>query len=146
MRKAKIIKTQNRQKEDESSIGKKTLLFFIFVALLVIAGFAIYKMSHQAERQDGINGEVTKLQEQIGQLEGENQDLNDLINYLKTDDFKEKEAKDKLNLIKEGEQMVLVKEEGLEEKTDLVNNGKETELIVRRENYYWWWHYFFSIK
>ncbi len=103
-------------------------------------------MSHQAEKQNGINDEIAKLQIQANKLEGENQDLKEMIDYLKTDDFREKEAKDKLNLIKEGEQMILVKEDSLNSEIISEKKTKETELIVHRGNYYYWWHYFFSIK
>ncbi len=146
MRKSRIIRKQENQINDESNVGKKIFLFFVFLVLAVFLGFIIFKMSYQAEKQSGINEEISKLQKQADQLEGENQDLKEIIGYLKTDDFKEKEAKDKLNLIKEGEQMILVKEDSLEDYIGGENEDKKTEIIVHRENYYYWWHYFFSIK
>lgn len=147
MRRSQIIKKRkNKEKECENVKGKKFLLFVAALLLVALIGVVVYKMLHQTERQSGINEEISNLQKQINRLEGENQDLNELISYLKTDDFKEKEAKDKLNLIKEGEQMVLVKEGTLNKEGEMFDDKKTTELIVHRENCYYWWHYFFSIK
>ena len=72
--------------------------------------------------------------------------MNELISYLQTDDFKEKEAKDKLNLIKEGEKLILVKEHELQTESTGEEKEDSAEIIVHHANYYWWWHYFFSIK
>lgn len=148
MRKSKIIRKQSDNKRCEMGGGKKVSLFFAFLGLTGFMIFVVFRMSHQAQKQNSINSEIEKLQQQASELEGENQDLQEMINYLKTDDFKEKEAKDKLNLIKEGEQMILVKENVFAGKIDLENkeDDKGPELVVHRENYYYWWHYFFSIK
>lgn len=148
MIKSKMIRKQDKKKASEMSGGRKISLFFAFIGLTGFMIFIIFRMSHQAQKQNSINDEIAKLQQQASKLEGENQDLQEMIGYLKTDDFKEKEAKDKLNLIKEGEQMVLVKENALDEQNSSKNmeDNKIPELVVYRENYYYWWHYFFSIK
>lgn len=147
MKKNKTIKGKNKQEKFQAKTKERRIfLYFVFFALLAFIALILFRMSHQAKKQNGINEEISNFQIQINRLEGENKDLNELIGYLKTDDFKEKEAKDKLNLIKEGEQMVLVKEDSLKEELRLKTVEKETEFIVRRENYYYWWHYFFSIK
>lgn len=146
MRKSKTIREQNKQRKYEVNKRGKVFLFFAFLVLSSFVFFVIFRMSHQAEKQNVINDEILNLQKEINQLEGENQDLNEVIGYLKTDDFKEKEAKDKLNLIKEGEKMILVKEEGPDDELDLNDSKRKTELVIYRENYYYWWHYFFSIK
>lgn len=148
MRKPKIIRKQSDQRDCVVGSGKKISLFFAFLGLTGFMIFIVFRMSHQAEKQNSINDEIAKLQQQASELEGENQDLQEMIAYLKTDDFKEKEAKDKLNLIKEGEQMILVKENVFAGKAGLESEEKNQgpELVVHRENYYYWWHYFFSIK
>lgn len=114
--------------------------------LLVLLFFITYKLSHQVYKQNKIDKEVEGLQAEINTLNQENQDLDELIVYLQTDDFKEKEAKDKLNLIKEGEQLVLVKEYGLLEQPIQDEEKNELQVIVHHANYYYWWHYFFSLE
>ncbi len=147
MRKTRIIKKQKtREKSCVEIKGRRFFLFITSLFLVILITSVVYKMSRQTKRQSGINEEISKLQGQINKLEGENQDLDELIDYLKTDNFKEREAKDKLNLIKEGEQMVLVREDGLVERIPVKGIKKETQLIVHRESYYYWWHYFFNIK
>lgn len=138
---------QSKNEKIESRSVKKGFLYFLLAGvLLVLLFFVTYKLSHQIYRQNKVNKEVDALQTEINQLDQENKDLNELISYLQTDDFKEKEAKDKLNLIKEGEKLILVKEHELQ--TESTNEEKEdsAEIIVHHANYFWWWHYFFSIK
>jgi len=137
---------QKNEKVEKRSLRKSASYLLLAGALLVLLFFITFKLSHQVYRQNKVNEEVEALQSEIDQLDQENKDLNELISYLQTDDFKEKEAKDKLNLIKEGEQLVLVKENEVQQKQEEKDNFKDTEVIVYHANYYWWWHLFFSIR
>ncbi len=137
---------QKNETIEKRSIMKVISYFILAGLLLVLLFFITYKLSHQIYKQNKIDREIEGFQAEIDRLSQENQDLDELIAYLQTDDFKEKEVKDKLNLIKEGEQLVLVKEYGLLERP--IQNEKENELkvIVHHTNYYYWWHYFFSLE
>jgi hypothetical protein len=85
------------------------------------------------------------LEEEIAKLERNNKDLDELVNYLQTDSFKEKEAKEKLNLIKEGEQLVLVKGNNAK-KEEIVKEKELAEVAIKHSKAYWWWHYFFGAE
>lgn len=141
---AKIKKTT---KADEPKFGL-FYAFFIF-SFLILTAFIIYNLADKIYRQNEIDLEVEKLEKEIDKLTKKNQKLNEAINYLKTEDFKEKEFKKKLNLIKEGEELVLIKEsETVQQLNEEELSEKEFEkakLIVKRPNYYYWWYYFFSI-
>jgi cell division protein DivIC len=136
--------TSNTKKTD----GLAKNLFYVFVAILLLAVllYVTYRLSNKVYKRNQINKEVMKLQTEIANLNQENQDLNELINYLQTDDFKEKEAKDKLNLIKEGEQLVLVKEKESQLQEIVEEEKSKTEVVVNHANYYWWWYYFFNLQ
>lgn len=113
----------------------------VLLGLIFFSGYHFYIIK---QKQNKINLEVKELEEQISKFEKNNQKLEQLSGYLQTDDFKEKEAKENLDLIKEGEKVVIVKKAQIkkivEEPAD-----KKPEIEVKRPNYYWWWHYFFGL-
>lgn len=118
---------------------KLVLIFGVFVLCYIS-----YRLYHEIYRQNEIDQEIQALQDEINKLEQDNNNLQDLISYFQTDEFKEKEAKDKLNLVKKGEKVILIKER--EVKRDKEVEKEKPEILVNRPNYYYWWHYFFSIN
>lgn len=136
------------QAEKKQTINKSTrnlsFRFIILIAFLVMF-YSGYKLLHQTYKYNQINVEITQLQSEIERLNQDNQNLTELINYLQTDNFKEKEAREKLNLIKEGEHLVLVKEKDSPTNSQLPEQQKMAQVVVERPNYYWWWHYYFSL-
>ena len=118
------------------------------VVLLIALGLLGYKITDQAQRQRLIDDEIAILEQEVSKLHTENKELAELNNYFNTTEFKEREAKDKLNLVKEGEQLVLVKGVANEksEETDLIEGDGRARVIMERSNAYWWWYYFFGLK
>lgn len=117
----------------------------LVLALLALVSFAGYHFLRAKHKQLEINEEVAELQEQIDDFESKNKNLEQLAQYLQTDDFKEKEAKQKLNLVKEGEKVVIVKKSEIEKTIEEAEETKP-EVEIDRPNYYYWWYYFFGIK
>jgi cell division protein FtsB len=115
----------------------------VLIFLLIFSGYHFFKAK---KKNDNINQEIAELQEQIDEFEKKNSSLREFSEYLETDDFKEKEAKENLDLVKDGEKVVIVKKatvkKVIEEKTD----DKKPEVEIKKPNYYYWWHYFFGIK
>jgi len=139
-----LNKSSRKNRDRKGSVLLKNLGFRIAilfgVALLFFIGF---KYSEEAYKQKQVNREVAELQAEIDKLNQDNKNLQGLIDYFQTDEFKEKETKDKLNLVKEGEKLVLIKEKDIAVEPVQVDN--ETEITVNRPNYYYWWYYFFGI-
>ncbi len=123
---------------------RRALYVLVVLPLLIILSLITYKLSNQVYKQKQIDKEIGQLEKEIENLNQENNDLSELIGYLETDNFKEKEAKDKLNLIKEGEQLVLVKENDPQRQEKIESDMPE--VVVNRPNYYWWWQYFFGVE
>ena len=73
----------------------------IFVYMFVATGEAIWQNYR-------INQEIVQLKLEIAQLEQQNAAFKNLIAYLKTESFKEKEARRKLGYRKPGEQVVAI--------------------------------------
>ena len=106
----------------------------------------LYKISKESHKQSQIDKEVEALETEISRLNLDKKELSSLLGYVETDDFREKEAKSKLNLIKEGEQVILIREDGLIKNRKDSETEKEVDVIVNRPNYYYWWYYFFGLK
>jgi cell division protein FtsB len=132
---------QNWRKEKRDN-SKNWVKFFLIVCL---ASFAIvaYSLFKETYKKRQIQEEVKKLQEQATSLEQGNQKLKGLIDYFRTQNFSEKEAREKLNVKKEGEKVVILRsQEEQEEEAKEENLAEEKQLLIA--NPLKWWSYFFG--
>lgn len=115
-------------------LGGAALLLYLILASL-LATFQVYR----------IDKEIVKFRREILVLEEKNQELKNLIAYLKTDSFKEREARRKLNYRKPGEKVLVVP--NLAALTPEMTEGggaAETPELKELPNYLKWWRYFFN--
>jgi cell division protein FtsB len=135
-----IIKYDYKKKKKFIS---KILSFRVFVVagilIIIFLGSALGKEMY---REYQIRKEIDSLKSDIEALEKNNYKLSQLVEYYETDEYREAEARKKLNLKKEGENVVIIKPSPLsierddfEEKADQDNN---------LPNYKKWWNYFFE--
>ena len=136
-----VKKMENRKKIAEKT--KSLLLKLSTILGIIILFFVLYRLSGVVYQQKGTTEEIASLQMEVDRLNKDNQNLEELISYFQTDEFKEKEAKDKLNLVKKGEKVVFLKEKEVIKKKEMPD--QKPEVTVDRPNYYYWWCYFFSI-
>ena len=83
---------------------------------------------------------VLNTQKELEYLKNENKKLKSELSYAQTDEFIEKEARDKLLFVKEGEQQVLIPKEAVE------RQAQEQEIRVPKPNWKKWWELFFLVK
>lgn len=83
---------------------------------------------------------VEKATEALHQLEQENKQFKKRLEEVKSADFIEKEARNKLGLAKEGEVVVIIPDE----KIDLILGNNKKEEKPRLPNYLGWWKVFFN--
>lgn len=125
-------------------LQSKLVAFF----LLVFLSFILVSLGKAVYRKYQINQEIEKIKTDIARLEGENEKLLDMVEYLKTNEFLEKEAREKLNMSKDGEKIIAIPffEEKKKEPEKLKNISQEktTEPKKNMANYQLWWNYFFS--
>jgi len=148
------LKERQKTKEKVLVPRKKRGSWGIWLATVVsfLAFFFILRsFLFEWERKRAVDKEIAALQKQIEQLKKENTDMQKALRYLNTSEFQEKELKDKLNLIKAGEQVIYIKEEKDKkegEKDSILQEGNvsTTEVSIKKPNYYYWWQYFFQIK
>jgi len=127
------------QKFNFTRILRSRLFLIGGVAMLVLVSIALSK---EVVRRYAVNREINQLKKDVEDLEKRNAELSDLIQYVNTEDFQEKEARTKLGMAKPGEKVVVipdVPEQQPEEGT--INTPANLEEMSNPQR---WWNYFFS--
>lgn len=112
----------------------------IFVVIVVIVAIMVVFEYARAYYQDYlVRQEIAYLEDQAKKMESKKVELLEVLKYVKSDNFVEEKARTELNLVKPGEQVVVVpqaKQNG---------NRQENGAVVRLENipnYQKWLNYF----
>lgn len=105
---------------------------FFTIILIVILALLSFSFIRTFIREREIRKRIVALEQSIEKLEGEKTNFLEAIEYLKTDFFKEKEAREKFGLKKEGE------------KTIVILSPEETEEEKEEKNPQKWWEYLFK--
>lgn len=120
------------------------LLITVGIGAIIMISLAL---TQETYRRYQIQKEIEDLKVQAEKKERDNEKLKGMIEYFKTSDFQEKEAKEKLSVQKEGEKVLMVK--GEQQPSD----GKKPEEIRQQDNLAQkdnrtnlrkWWDYFFA--
>lgn len=123
----------------------------LILETLVLLFFA-FNVGKEMYKRHTIAVQIKQLEEEIGRLDKNKNDLNSLLSYVKTDSFIEKEAREKLNLAKEGESLVLFPDgdvagtqaEKISENTVLESTPIPLTQPKTKSNLVKWWQYFFE--
>lgn len=111
-------------------------VFALFV--IVIIGISLTK---EIIRKVEVNRQITELEKEIQDIEDQNAELSELVQYFNSSSFQEKEARSKLGLQGEGEMIVILPQE-LNEETAVESNQAVTD--ASPSNLSKWKHYFFN--
>ncbi len=110
---------------------------FFTIFLLVLLVLSFIKVAREALLRYEIKKEISSLQLQLEDLESRSAKTNNLISYLETDDYIEKEAREKLNLVQPGEKQInLVSNKALDDSTVSADS--------QQANPDKWFNYFFN--
>jgi cell division protein FtsB len=119
------------------------IIGFILLALISVA------LTKELMRKHKVNQEIELVKEEIDRLERKNEELAALVDYLNTDSFKEIQARQSLNLQKEGETAVAITDPAdpaqAVEDIDRVEVAEE-EAQKSKSNIVKWWEYFFRLR
>jgi cell division protein FtsB len=131
-----------------NSSRKPWLLYLVLLLGVVLVLLIMVAVYREIGKKRIIQSEINKLHEQAKTIERENLELRDKISYLESRDYKEKEAKDKLNLQNPEENLVVIKPSPAENKVEsLIAEKSGTPQLPpsdQRDNYKKWWNYFFK--
>ena len=82
-----------------------TYLIFIFIILLIVGLIKdIWQLSHADDR-------VKQVEEKLAKAKQEKQEFNDKLKYYQSEEFLETQIRDKLQMVKPGETIVVLPEE-----------------------------------
>lgn len=132
------------------SHNKYFLIALLVLGLVGVLGvsFSVYK---EVKRKKEVQSVISELQKEAERLDRENSGLSEKISYLSSDDYKKREAKDKLNLQDKGEEVVVIKpsltkKESTQENIDPINRDsvRNSSPDVEMPNPQKWWNYFFK--
>ena len=98
----------------------KSFFFYLFITIILTGIFYLFFNEHGIIKYVKLNKEVESLNEQIGNLEEENINLKNEIDSLKKEIPAkiEQVAREKYDMIREGEKTIEVKKEDKDEKKD----------------------------
>lgn len=122
---------------------RSRLFFSAGVIMLIYMLIATFQALWQNYRLDR---ELAGLREQNAQLSVRNQYLRNVIAYRKTDSYKDKEAREKLNYQKIGETVLIVPQDAAE-RFDAGNAKRQPQAgdaNLSPSNPEKWWGYFFG--
>jgi cell division protein FtsB len=114
---------------------KSKAVTVLLLAIFGTVGFVTVELYIQKKQVDS---EVRRLQSQAQTLTHDNQQLSELIKYLDTPEYKEREAREKLNLKKAGEEVVVLPSES-ELNAQVAGSATDS-----RSNPSKWFSYFFN--
>lgn len=123
---------------------KFSFAIIIFVAGIALAVFISSNAIREAYRSQSIEKEVEKLKQEAQKIQSENKELSERIAYFQTADFQEKVAKEKLNLQKPDENVVVVKSVVKQEESGSVEQVPVESAVDSQPNYRKWWNIFFK--
>jgi cell division protein FtsB len=117
-------------------ISSQRFLAIIGLILLFIIALPLAKTYSQRRL---VEKEISDIKQEIAQFEKDNQELKDMLNYLKSDQSLEAQARINLNLKKPGETVVVI-----ENQEDKKNQSNDSEEKIVQSNFEKWFNYFFS--
>ncbi|HCP08210.1 MAG TPA: hypothetical protein DIT25_00180 [Candidatus Moranbacteria bacterium] len=129
-----------KEGQKEKSFFVKAVLFFGIVALLFIS-YEIYK---EVYRKKQIQNEIEKLQNEAKKISQDNVLTQERIAYLESRDYKEREAKDKLNLQSPDEEVVIIRPTIVREIAEEEEARPILAIGSEVPNYEKWRNYFFK--
>lgn len=117
----------------------------IIIPALLLVIFILTAVTRETYKKNQIQKEIDSLQAKAQQIEKENLAIQEKIAYFDSSNYKEKEAKDKLNLQDPGENVVVIKpsvakEAQIEQKTSSDLPAGEPKIPNPAK----WWDYFFK--
>lgn len=133
----------------KSLFSKQFLLTLVLIGLLVLISFPLSKNWRQKR---SIDQEIKGLELQAKELEGKNNNLKNVLDYMQSDQFVEKEARTKLNYKKAGESVVVI--EGRPGETPVTGTSPfeippeppKTQELPATVNFNKWLDYFFTVE
>ena len=139
-KKRDLKNTPIRESRNENFI---TRLFsnqkFIALMILAVIFLLFFPLAKSYSQRKAIEKEISQLQSEIDKYQQDNEELNELLSYIDSNQAVEKQARTSLNLKKSGEGVIVIEDLSVEEKNKL-DKQKES----KSSNFKKWLEYFFG--
>lgn len=127
------------------SILRRIFSFKLFFLVGICTSFVFGPaLGGEFYRNYQIEKEIGSLKSEIESVEKNNYELSKLVEYYKTEEYKEVEARKRLGVKAEGESVAIIKQGIQSEKVE--KGGVEIINNDNYPNYMKWWNYFFEKK
>ena len=111
---------------------------YFVLCLVIIFAFALVSLGRESYRYFQTSEEIRNLEKKINDLKKENDELSQIKETFNSEDFLEEEARRKLNMIKEGESVIIIA-------NDNELTSDEPEIQTKKiSNFKLWLKYFFE--
>ncbi len=116
---------------------RSKLVLGVEAVILILIAIALTK---QVTQRYAIDRDVARLKQEYQELEKSKGDLEQLIAYFQTDEFKEEEARTKLGLSRPGESVVVLPGTSIE----VQRTNQDGQSVSSTDNPHRWWSLFFG--
>lgn len=140
----RIYNKPKSKSKNKIKSGLITLGLVAFIGFLSFQIFGIYKIKYEREL------EKQALLKQVEKIKQDTVSLEKIKEYISTSAYQEREAKQKLDLKKPGEEVVMITPGSItanlsnEELISILRNPKSEERIPAQTNPERWWAFFFD--
>ncbi len=138
-----IMKQRMNQEALVRRMLKSRLVLGIEVLLLVLISVALGK---EVVQRYTVDRQITQLKNEYRDLQKNTVDLQKLISYFQSASFQEEQARTKLGLKKQGEEVILLPK--TENQAEVTSDSAESGLASQQTlgNPQRWWNFFFTPK
>lgn len=112
---------------------------FLIAAFVIGIGLVVSSAWKEMERSKRIEDEVAKLRSEADRIRNENRTLTEKISYFSTPEFEEREAREKLGMKKNDEEVVSIDTGGVPTAAEPSEAPPEPETGPDIPNYRKWW-------
>ncbi len=117
-------------------------IFFTLIGLALLFLIAV-PLVKNINKKKAVDKEIKELEEEISRLETDNNDLQNFISHLNSEEFIEEQARLNLGMKKRGEEVVILKNENIDLFSKKLENNKNNDK-EELSNPQRWWRYFFQ--
>lgn len=122
----------------------------IFWIGLVLAIYMFVVLAVETSQNYSLRNKSDNLESQITKLEQQIEDLGYKVTYYKTDSYRERLAREKLNVAAPGESVIIIKDDKRNEKAtkedelSIDNLKTDEQALSEKPNYQQWWIFLFG--
>lgn len=132
------------RKNNKESISSWLILSIVFLFFIILGLFG-YSTLKEINKKNQVEKDIELLKQEAEKIEKENMELEERIAYLGSQEYKEIQAKSKLNLQSPDENLIVITQEPIKREEE---KPKENQIRFQESkdisNYQKWWNYFFK--